>query len=177
LPDEKELATADGYKVNATLSGRGGSMEDARTIMKAAAIIIRTGGAGVFIDNSVLAHGGQLWLEMAEDGGMDALSFAFVNIVQGNTDIWTMGMHVLGLPDIVLKRADVESDFDIVELIRSMVRGDKRVGNSLSDENGSCFRCYADDGGHKIVSSPMHNPFGRFRLVKLRHNETKISYG
>ncbi len=103
-PTEEELATADGYTVNVTLSGKGGSMEAARTIMKAGAAVVRAGGAGVFIDNSGLAHGGELWLEMTEDGGPDALSFAFVGIVQGNTDIWTIGMHVLGLRDIVLKR-------------------------------------------------------------------------
>ena len=148
-------------------------MEAARTVMKSAAIIVRAGGAGVFIDNSALAHGGQLWLEMTEDGGMDALSFAFVNIVKGSTDIWTMGMHVLGLPDIVLNRAEVERDFDIVEPIRSMLRVDKLVGNILSDENGPWFRCYAEDGGHKMVNSPMHNPFGRLRLEKLQHSADK----
>jgi hypothetical protein len=55
------------------------------------------------------------------------LRFAFVGIVRTNTDSWTAGMHVLGLRDIVLKRTDIEEDYDIVELIRSMVREDKRV--------------------------------------------------
>jgi len=93
-PTEKELATANGYTVNVTLSGNGGSMEAARTIMKAAAILVRAGGAGVFIDNSALAHGGELWLEMTEDGGIDALTFTFVGIVQNSTEMWTVGMHV-----------------------------------------------------------------------------------
>lgn len=169
-PTEKELATADSYKVNVTLSAIGGSMKAARRIMKAAATMVRAGGAGVFIDNSVLAHGGDLWLEMTEDGGIDAVSFAFVGIVQGNTDIWTMGMHVLGLRDIVLKRADVEKGFDVVELIRYMVRGDKPVedGHILADVSGPWFSCRAEDGDPKMVGTSMHNPFGRLRLVKLR---------
>jgi hypothetical protein len=170
-PTEKELATADGYTVNVTLSGSGGSMESARTVMKAAAAMVRAGGAGVFIDNSLLAHGGELWLEMTEDGGIDALSFAFVSIVRGNTDIWTLGMHVLGLRDIVLKRADVENGFDIVELIRYMVRGDKTVGDGhiLVDMNGPWFSCCAEDGDPRMAGTPMHNPFGRLRLAKLQH--------
>lgn len=170
-PTEKELATANGYTVNVTLSGRGGSIEAARTIMKAAATMVRAGGAGVFIDNSALAHGGELWLEMTEDGGADALTFAFVGIVRASTDIWTVGMHVLGLRDIVLKLADVGEEFETVDLIRSMVRSNKPIGNGhiLAGANGSWFSCWAEEGDPRMVGTPMHNPFGRLRLVKLRH--------
>ena len=170
-PTEEELATADRYTVNVTLSGNGGSMEAARTIMKAGAAMVRAGGAGVFIDNSALAHGGGLWLEMTEDGGPDALSFAFVGIVQGSTDIWTIGMHVLGLRDIVLRRADVEKGFDIVEVIRYLVEGDKPVedGHILADVNGSWFSCRAENANPRTAGTPMYNPFGRHRLVKLGH--------
>jgi len=172
---KKELATAAGYTVNATLSGSGGSMEAARAIMKAAATLVRAGGAGVFIDNSALAHGGELWLEMTEDGGIDALSFAFVGIFQNSTDIWTVGMHVLGLRDIVLKRADVEKDFDVVELIRSTVREGKPIGNGhiLGNLNGPWFSCCAEDGDPRMAGTPMYNPFGRLRLAKLRHTKSK----
>src|SRR5262249_14319186 len=116
---EEELATVDGYTVNVFLIGPAGSMQAARTMMRAGAAVVRAGGAGVFIDNSALAHGGRNWLEMTEDGGPDALSFAFVAIVGGKTDVWTAGMHVLGLRDVVMKRADTEADgFDIIEVIR-----------------------------------------------------------
>ncbi len=170
-PTEEELATADHYTVNVTLSGNGGSMEAARTIMKAGAAMVRAGGAGVFIDNSALAHGGELWIKMTEDGGADALSFAIVGIVQGNTDIWTVGMHVLGLRDIVLKRADVEKGFDIVEVIRYLVQDDKPVGDGHipADVNGPWFSCCAEDGDPRMAGTPMYNPFGRNRLVNLRH--------
>jgi hypothetical protein len=113
-----ELATVDGYAVNIILKGPGGSMEAARTMMRAGAAVVRAGGAGVFIDNSVLAHGGGHWLEMTEDLGPDALSFAFVAIVRGKADVWTMGMHVLGLRDVAMKRADIEAEgFDIDQTI------------------------------------------------------------
>src|SRR5262249_59277817 len=85
-PDE--LAAVDGYRVNVFLSGPGGSLDAARAMMRAGAAVVRAGGAGVFIDNSGLAHGGQAWLEMTEDGGPDALSFAFVSIVRGRADLW-----------------------------------------------------------------------------------------
>src|SRR5207302_7973604 len=71
---EDELTTVDGYTVNVFLSGPGGSLQTARTMMQAGAAVVRAGGAGVFIDNSALAHGGRQWLAMTDDGGPDALS-------------------------------------------------------------------------------------------------------
>jgi hypothetical protein len=109
-PTAEEQEAVDGYAVNVLLSGPGGSLEAARTMMRAGAAVVRAGGAGVFIDNSALAHGGQAWLEMAEDGDSDALSFAFVALVGGDEEVWTMGMHVLGLRDVVMKRADAEAE-------------------------------------------------------------------
>jgi hypothetical protein len=171
---DEEQAAVDDYKVNVFLSGPGGSMSSAQSIMKAAAVIVRSGGAGVFIDNSALAHGGQDWLAMTDDGGPDALSFAFVAIIQGKTEVWTMGMHVLGLRDIVMKRGDVEEGgFDIVEVIRYLARGDKPVDNGhiIADEDGPRFQAFAQDNHQDRnipVGSPMHNPFGRLKLVSLR---------
>jgi hypothetical protein len=168
---EDELATVDGYTVNVLLSGPGGSMQAARTMMRAGAAVVRAGGAGVFIDNSALAHGGRHWLELTEDGGPDALSFAFVAIVRGRADVWTMGMHVLGLRDVVMKRADIEADdFDIVEVIRYLSRGEKPVndGHVFADLNGPRFQAFAQDSAGELAGSPMHNPFGRLKLVSMR---------
>jgi hypothetical protein len=170
-PTDEELATVDGYTVNIFLSGPGGSMEAARTMMQAAAVIVRAGGAGVFIDNSGLAHGGQQWLDMTEDGGPDALSFAFVTIVRGKTEVWTMGLHVLGLADVVMKRDDIEvGGFDIIEMIRYLCSSDKPVGDRhvIADLSGPRFQAFAQDSPRELARSPMHNPFGRLKLVSMR---------
>jgi hypothetical protein len=166
-----ELATVDGYTVNACLSGPGGSMQAARTMMQAGAALVRAGGPGVFIDNSALAHGGQHWLDMTEDGSPDALSFAFVAIVHGPAEVWTMGMQVLGLRDVVMKRADVEKGgFDIVEVIRYLSRGEKPVGDGhvIADLGGPRFQAFTQDSPARFAGTPMHNPFGRLKLVSLR---------
>jgi len=168
-PTEEEQATVDQYTVNIVMSGPGGSMDAARTIMQAAAAVIRAGGAGVFIDNSALAHGGQNWLEMTDDGGPDALSFAFVSIIRGKSDFWTMGMHVLGLRDVIMKRADADG-FDIIEVIRYLARGDKPIddGHVLADLDGPRFQVFTEVAPSKLARSPMHNPFGRLKLVSMR---------
>jgi len=168
---DEELATVDDYTANIYLSGPGGSLPAARRMMQAGAAVVRAGGAGVFIDNSALAHGGHNWLAMAEDGGPDALSFAFVAIIGGNTDVWTMGMHVLGLRDIVMKRADIEADdFDIIEVIRYLARGEKPVddGHIIADLGGLRFQAFTQDSPEELVGTPMHNPFGRLKLVSIR---------
>lgn len=51
-------------------------MQAALKMIQAGSVVVRAGGAGVFIDNSALAHGGQQWLDITEDEGPDALSFA-----------------------------------------------------------------------------------------------------
>ena len=89
-PTRDELATVNGYRVNAMLSGPGGTLAAARTMMRAASALVRAGGAGVFIDNSCIAHGGREWLELTDDGSPDAVSFAYVSIVRGKTEAWTI---------------------------------------------------------------------------------------
>lgn len=170
-PEPDELATVDRYRVNVTLCGPGGSADAARAVTRAAAAVVKAGGAGVFVDNSALAHGGRHWLDLTDDGGPDALSFAFVGIVRGRAEVWTTGMHVLGLRDVVMKRADVEAGgFDIVEVIRYLARGDKPVddGHVIADPDGPRFRVAPQGVDERTAGSPMHNPFGRLRLVSLR---------
>ncbi len=170
-PSDEEMATVDDYSVNVFLSGPGGSLKAAHTMMRAAATIVEAGGAGVFIDNCGLAHGGRHWRDMTDDASPDAISFAFVAIVRGKTEVWTMGMHVLGLRDILMKRADIEvGGFDIVEVIRYLSRGDKPVddGHVIADLDGPRFQAFAQDGARELAGSPMYNPFGRLKLVSLR---------
>jgi len=170
-PTEEERAVVDGYRANVLLSGPGGSLAAARTMMQAGAAVVRAGGAGVFVDNSALAHGGSDWLEMTNDGGPDALSFAFAGIIGGRTEVWTMGMHALGLRDIVMKRSDAEIEgFDIIEVIRYLARGDKPVedGHVLADLNGPRFVARLQESPAERAGSVMFNPFGRLRLMSMR---------
>jgi hypothetical protein len=170
-PTDDELATVEAYTVNICLSGPGGSLEAAGTIMRAAAAIVAGGGAGVFIDNSALAHGGENWIAMTEDGSPDALSFAFVSIIAGREEVWTMGMHVLGQRDIVMKRADADQDeFSIIDVIRYVCGGEKPIddGHVLADLSGPRYQAFTQPDQQAPAGSPMHNPFGRLKLVSMR---------
>jgi hypothetical protein len=166
---DEELAIVGRYSVCIALLGPGGSREAARAMMQAGAAIVRMGGAGVFIDNSAAAHGGRDWIEMADDGSADALSFAFVSFVRDQRDLATMGMHVLGYPEIVMRRGDDDRE-TLVELIRYMSSGVKPIGagHVLADKSGAPrFRVTTTSGDERTAAGPRHNPFGRLRLTSV----------
>lgn len=170
-PEEHEQQILKQYRVNVGLTGPGGSLRAARAMMQAGAAIVQAGGAGVFIDNSGVAHGGTLWQQMAEDCSPEAVSYAFVGIVGSEREIWTMGMHVLGFPDIVMSRADCAEDGEaLIEVVRYICSGEKPFGDGhvIVDEAGPRFRAAAAAMDERLIGSPMHNPFGRLRLSSFR---------
>lgn len=172
-PTDDELDVLGRYSVNVGLSGAGGSMEAARTMMQAAAAFVRAGGAGVFIDNSALAHGGSDWLAMTDDGGPEAISFAFASIVRGPKEVYTMGMQTMGFPDLLMRSADIDERGEmVIELIRYICGGDRpiEVGHLLADDRGRPrFQVVAkEDDGEFDAESPMHNPWGRLKIVSAK---------
>jgi hypothetical protein len=168
-PTPQEAEAIDNYKVNILLSAPGGSLEQAHTAMRAAAAIMDAGGAGVFIDNCMLAHGATAWQAMTEDGSPDAISFALVMIMNSDSDVWTIGMHTLGLRDVIMKKSDCD-EFDIVEVIRYCAASEKRIDNGhvLADLSGPRFQAFAQDSPEDRRGSPMHNPWGRLKLVSMK---------
>lgn len=170
-PRDDELAVVARYTVNVGLSGLGGSLESARTMMEAGAAIVRAGGAGVFIDGSALAHGGEDWITMTEEGGPDAISFAFASIVRSQRQVSTMGMQAMGFPDLLMSPSDVdEQGRTIVEIIRYVCGGGRPmdVGHIIADERGPRFQVVARTSDDFDPRSPMHNPFGRLKIVSAR---------
>jgi hypothetical protein len=167
-PKPDELERVRRYTVNVGLTGPGGSLEDVRTMMEAAAIMIRAGGAGVFIDNSGMAHGASQWLAMTEDGSSDAISYAFVCLFDGEAEISTMGMHVLGLPEIAMRREDTSPNGDpLVDALRYISRGDRPVdrGHILVLDTGETLHVASRTECQFPPGSPMHNPFGKLLLL------------
>lgn len=167
----QELAIVESYSVNVCLAGPGGSLDSARSMMQAGAAIVKAGGGGVFIDNSGLSHGASVWLEMTEAGDADALSYAFVGIIRGRMEVRTRGMHVLGKPDLVMPRADADADQDaIIETLRYVCLGERPIddGHILADEHGPRYQIRTARDDQFNCDSPMHNPFGRLKLVSYR---------
>ena len=170
-PTDEELGILARYRVNVGLSGAGGSMESALAMMQAGAAIVRAGGAGVFIDNSVMAHGGSDWIAMTDDGGPEAISFAFASIIRGPREVYTMGMQTMGFPDLLMRAADVDARGEtVVEIIRYVCGGDRPidVGHVLADEHGPRFQIVAREFDDFPSDSPMHNPYGQLKIVSAK---------
>jgi hypothetical protein len=166
-----ELAIVKRCTVNLGLIGPGGSLKAAQTVMKASAAIVQTGAAGVFIDNSMLAHGASLWTEMSSACDIEALSFAFVGIIRGKSEVRTMGMNVLGKPDLTMSRQDFNENTDsMIDLIRYVCSTDKPIGDRhiIAMEMGTQFQSQVVDTDDAPVGSHLHNPFGRLHLVNLK---------
>jgi len=171
----EEMEVVNRYSVNICLTGPGGSLEAARKMLEAGAAIIRAGGAGVFIDNCGLAHGGAAWIEMADDGGPDAVSYATVAIVDSQHELWTLGMHIMGLPEFILRRRDLESASEtLVEVIRyaaaNAAASDTAIddGHALCDLDGIRYLAKKTTTDERLAGSPMDNPFGRLRLTSMQ---------
>ena len=82
-----------------------------------------------------------------------------------------MGMHVLGLPDVRMRRIDADADDTaIVDVLRYLCRGEKPIGDGhvLADENGPRYQAQAVPGTDFKADSPMHNPFGRLQLISVK---------
>jgi hypothetical protein len=159
------------YTMNLCLVGPGGSKPSALRMLQAGAAIVRAGGAGVFIDNSALAHGGSDWVEMADDGGSDALSFAFVSLIHGKHAAQTMGMHVLGLPELIMQHSDLGDDPDqIIELLRYVCSGERPFGDGhvVADEFGPRYVARAVASDDRYLGTPMYNPFGSLRMTSIK---------
>jgi hypothetical protein len=170
-PTDEELAIVARYTVNVVLTGPGGSLEAALTMMQAGAAILQAGAAGVFIDNSALAHGADDWIRMTEDGSSDAISFAFASIIRGRQEFFTMGMHVMGFPNLLIRRSNLDDAEDIlVETIRYVCSSEKPIGpgHLLADEHGPRYQIQEAPDDEFDAQNPMHNPFGRLRIVSLK---------
>ncbi|EAQ80710.1 hypothetical protein [Blastopirellula marina] len=170
-PTSEERALISRYTVNIGLSGPGGSLEAAQVMMQAAAAIVQAGGAGVFVDNSALAHGGKDWIKMTEDGSGDAMSFAFVSIVRGPGTTYTLGMQTMGFADLLMNAADIDEQGDtIIEIMRYICDEIKpvEVGHLFADEQGPRFQVVAKTSDDFDAQSPMHNPHGRLKIVSVK---------
>jgi hypothetical protein len=170
-PSEQEIECVRNYRVNVCLTGPGGSVESAARMMTAAAAIVAAGGAGVFIDNSAVAHAGHKWQELTSDLGIEAITFAYVGIIANSDEVWTMGMHVLGQPDVRMTKHDAEAnDHLIIEMMSYLTTRDKPIddGHVIADLSGPQFKVTRIPAPQQTSNSPLHNPFGQLRLTSLR---------
>jgi hypothetical protein len=168
LPTDEERDEIDNFTVNICISGKCGSIEAAKQLMTGAAAILEAGGAGVFVDNSGLAHGATDWQSLndgADDGGV---YWAFVTTVRAEKELYSIGMHILGFRDAIIPRTDDEErDYRAIHsfLGYSAFSGAQLSdGDMIRDAQLPSFRVYAQPDDRIPENAPMFNPYGRWRM-------------
>ena len=170
-PSAADQRTIDNYSVSVCLTGTGGSVEAAGRMLQAAAAVTRAGGAGVFVDNGAIAHWSGDWIGLASDPDDQDLFSAFVATVSSPRELASVGMHVFGLRDAVIRRSgDEHADlFSILGFLGYTLAPDKTIveGDLVGDEGAPCFRLCSEGDERFPPDSPLSNPYGRWRLLPL----------
>jgi hypothetical protein len=171
LPTATERERIENYNVNVCLTGVGGSIPAAKRIMAGAAAVLQAGGAGVFIDNSGIAHGATDWLTLCESADDGGVYWAFVMAVQSSAEVYSMGMHILGLRDAIIP-ATGDAEFDSRTLhsflgYTAFSGATLRDGEVVGDKVLPTFQVRSQTDDRCDASAPMFNPYGRWRLEPI----------
>ena len=171
LPTETEREQIDSYTVNVCLTGPGGSLDAARELMVAAAALIEAGAAGVFVDNSGIAHGATDWLTLTDDRDGSGVYWAFVTTCRSEDKLYSIGMQILGFRDAIIARTGNE-EFDF-RTLHSFLGFYYRSGATIHDGDVvgdpvlPTVRAYREPYDRMPADAPMFNPFGQWRLESL----------
>ena len=171
VPTDDECQRIENYTINICLTGPAGSIAAAKQLMAGAAAVLAAGGAGVFIDNSGLAHGATDWqtlLASADNGGV---YWAFVTAVRSDTELYSVGMQILGFRDAVIPR--LASEQHTYQALHSFLGytafsgAAVQDGEIITDPVLPTFRVHQEPHDRDTAGTPMNNPFGQWRLELL----------
>lgn len=171
LPTEDERRRIEEYQVNVCLTGPGGSLEAAKKLMAGAAVVMAAGGAGVFIDNSGIAHGATDWLTLLGDADNGGVYWAFVSAVHSDKEVYSVGMHILGFRDAIIPRTGRdELDFRTLHSFLGYTAFSGKTlkdGELVGDTLLPSFKVRAEPHDRVPASAPMFNPYGQWRLTPV----------
>ncbi len=99
----EQLDAIDKHTFTAYLIGKGGSVEDARSIMSASLALLQAGGLGVKIETTGKAFSAETWTMLCRLNDDARLYDGFVIKLHAEGDVYyTCGMHNLGLRDAIV---------------------------------------------------------------------------
>jgi hypothetical protein len=166
--DRAEQEQIENYQVNVCLTRRSGSIAAAKQLMAGAAAILQAGAAGVFVDNSGIAHGATDWFTLFNSADNGGVYWAFISTVRAEHEIHSLGMHILGFRDAAIPATgDQEFDYRTLHsfLGYTAFSGAKlEEGEMVGDAVLPTFRVYSQPHDRFPADVPMFNPYGEWRL-------------
>lgn len=170
-PSDEDKRGVEGYRFNGCLTFPGGTLETARRAIRHTVALLDAGGHGVFVDNSGIAHGSNDWRDLAGDEDPDGggVFWAYVTTIGSKWDVYTIGMQVMGRRDAIGPRTgdDRADEFLLRNFLAYSYRSGAVIkhGDRCGGPSGPAMRVELVEDDIVPRGSPMHNPFGRYRLV------------
>jgi hypothetical protein len=187
-PSDADKYGIERYRHNAYLIMPGGSFERAAAALRYTVVLLDAGGHGVFVDNSGIAHGSDDWRDLARDSGPDGGGpfWAFVVSTGMDGELLTTGMHCMGFRDAVMPRTgdDRADDFQIRNFLSYAYRSGAVIEEghvvaanlAASPEDPvqavPMFNVHLEEDTLVAAGHPMHNPYGRYRLIPYKQGPT-----
>jgi hypothetical protein len=161
------MADIEDHASVAYLVGPGGSREAAEAMMRAGAALIDSGGLGVKVDSTGIAHAPAYWIDMCEQLDQLTAHRALVVYVAG-ADVYSCGMHNFGLPEAITSARDKTQAADMLRFFTRYLleyAPELADGHTFSVSEGKPVyrveKVAAIDYGE---GSLFNNPYGAWRL-------------
>lgn len=169
--DTPEMAAISEHSSVVYLVGSGGSQQNAESLMRAGAALLRAGGLGVKIESTGLSYKPADWHEHCENLHLLFAHRALVVYLTG-ADVCSCGMHNLGLKDAATpSRNDPAAATELLRVFTQYLFTESpsiRAGQTFSvDEDAPVYRIEEQDSQTYDKNSLFHNPYGIWRLVPL----------
>jgi hypothetical protein len=168
FPQEMMRAIEE-HRTGLYLIAPGGTLETARAAMLGTAALLRAGGVAAKVDSSGRAQSRDNWLALAGYEGPQALYEGFVCLVGDRTQLYTCGMHLLGLPDALLEGryspGEARSLLDAFLLYVLIESPSLATGHTFSVRAGAPrYRLRQVPDRIHPGDDLFHNPFGFWQL-------------
>jgi hypothetical protein len=150
------------------LVGKGGSLDAAESMMRAAGALVEAGGLGVKVDSTGIAHGPAYWFDICDKLEQLTAHRALVVYVMGKEDVFSCGMHNFGLPDAMTSALDKTAAADMLRTFTRYLLEQAPVfedGHTFSVREGMpVYRVRKVPARDYGPDSLFNNPYGAWRL-------------
>lgn len=161
------MADIDDHRSVAYLAAPGGSREAADAMMRAGAALIDSGGLGVKVDSTGIAHAPAYWIDMCDQLDQLTAHRALVVYVAGS-DVYSCGMHNFGLPEAITGPGDKTKAADMLRFFTRYL-----LEQAPQLEDGHTFSVSEGKPVYRVERVPaidygpgslFNNPYGAWRL-------------
>jgi hypothetical protein len=167
---ESELTAVDQHSLVVYLIGKGGNMQNAERVMKAATAFLNAGGLGVKVETTGKAFNKDQWLRLSQSRDEGKFYTGYVILVSTETNsVYSCGLHNIGLSDVICDCSlPIEEALDLVEIFIYYLLVDKptiKSGETFSKETGAQKFVIIEE--ECTIYRPDHlffNSFGMYRL-------------